>query len=155
MGKFDTEAKWSPHYVVSSGKGRIQWLRSDPLSARGVSMGFASRAPAEVFSLSKDRPPDRGWRVLGVEYFDRPRQSYEQGNTSFNLWAFRYVTVPYWMLCAVFGVMSWPAVMGVARGVRRRRRRRRGLCAECGYDLRADASGRCPECGSVTNAESA
>jgi hypothetical protein len=27
------------------------------------------------------------------------------------------------------------------------RRRRRGLCVRCGYDLRANLSGKCPECG--------
>ena len=29
----------------------------------------------------------------------------------------------------------------------RRERRRQGLCAACGYDLTANVSGVCPECG--------
>jgi hypothetical protein len=31
----------------------------------------------------------------------------------------------------------------------RRRRRQRGLCLDCGYDLRGNTSQRCPECGRV------
>jgi len=29
----------------------------------------------------------------------------------------------------------------------RRRRRKRGLCVKCGYDLKGNVSGVCPECG--------
>jgi len=29
------------------------------------------------------------------------------------------------------------------------RRRKRGCCLACGYDLRGNGSGRCPECGNV------
>jgi hypothetical protein len=145
-----TEGKegWSPHYVLSSGKGKVQWLRSDPLSARGVPMGFGSREAAEVFWLAADQPVDRRWRVLGVEYFDRPRHTYQQGMSTFNLWAFRYLTVPHWVLCVVFGGLALPGVLGVVRAARRRRRVRRGLCGTCGYDLRGISSARCPECGS-------
>ena len=66
-------------------------------------------------------------------------------------WAARVITLPLWPApvvlalpgVAVFSVMGW-------RGVRRRRRGRRGLCLDCGYDLRAHAAGqRCPECGGV------
>lgn len=33
---------------------------------------------------------------------------------------------------------------------RARWRRQGGLCVRCGYDLRANESGRCPECGAPT-----
>lgn len=47
------------------------------------------------------------------------------------------------LLCLAPGL--WVAGIGF-RSLRRRRRVRRGLCAECGYDLRASLD-RCPECG--------
>jgi hypothetical protein len=54
-------------------------------------------------------------------------------------------TVPYWALAAGTGVV--PA-MWLCVGVRRLYRRRRGMCARCGYDLRASTD-RCPECGTA------
>jgi hypothetical protein len=60
------------------------------------------------------------------------------------------VTVPYWLLVGLFGAV--PVWRGVRWAVRapRERRRRRGLCVQCGYDLRASESGKCPECGMPT-----
>ena len=53
------------------------------------------------------------------------------------------VWVPYWMIVAVAAPLS---VWWIGSRVRQFRRRARGLCAACGYDLRA-TPGRCPECG--------
>ncbi|HEY2586610.1 MAG TPA: hypothetical protein VGI81_12675 [Tepidisphaeraceae bacterium] len=56
------------------------------------------------------------------------------------------VAVPHWFLFLCTAAL--PATTGVRWSARRvaRARVRRGLCARCGYDLRASA-GRCPECG--------
>jgi len=56
------------------------------------------------------------------------------------------VIVPFWSvvpaLAAMIGLLLWRD-----RSWRRRdRRKREGLCANCGYDLRATPE-RCPECG--------
>ena len=74
---------------------------------------------------------DYGQRVLGFGYVRRPD-------------GVRYANVPYWFLAAVPGTVAALA----ARGAWRRRARRPGLCAACGYDLRASGD-RCPECGAA------
>lgn len=53
---------------------------------------------------------------------------------------------------AVAGTALPPLLWLAARGRRawgRRRRRRLGLCLACGYDLRGNPSGVCPECGAA------
>jgi hypothetical protein len=66
---------------------------------------------------------------LGPGYFDAD-------------WAVqRTMTIPWWFLVTVFGVL--PVV-----AFRRLRRVPPGCCKECGYDLRATPD-RCPECGAI------
>ena len=60
----------------------------------------------------------------------------------------RVLLVPYWFLAAVAAL---PPVVRAARWRRQRRRSKLGMCARCGYDLRA-TPGRCPECGLTTPA---
>ena len=55
--------------------------------------------------------------------------------------------IPIWVLVVLFATPTlwlW----------RRDRRRQPGLCVKCGYDLRGNASGVCPECGSEALRES-
>jgi hypothetical protein len=55
----------------------------------------------------------------------------------------RQIWFPHWTL-GILGII--PLIALFLRGARRRSRIRRGLCGECGYDLRASQH-RCPECG--------
>ena len=60
-------------------------------------------------------------------------------------------TVPWlgWS-CAFFAAATLGLLLRRASRIRTwDDRRRRGLCTECGYDLRA-TPGRCPECGSAS-----
>ena len=57
----------------------------------------------------------------------------------------RYATVPLWAVAAMFLMPCVPWLLMRRRRVARARAAR-GLCPDCGYDLRA-TPGRCPECG--------
>ncbi len=56
-----------------------------------------------------------------------------------------WLVFPFWLVTSALTLMG---VTPILRGpVRRRWRRWRGACAECGYNLWGNRSGRCPECG--------
>jgi hypothetical protein len=61
----------------------------------------------------------------------------------------RAVAVPHWFVVALTAVAP-AACLRKQMALRRTAfRSRTGLCRLCGYDLRANPSGRCPECGAV------
>src|SRR5262249_34881754 len=60
----------------------------------------------------------------------------------------RVVVFPYWSVMAVVSLPALILLPGLIRWQRGRWRSRRGLCASCGYDLRATPD-RCPECGTT------
>lgn len=59
------------------------------------------------------------------------------------------IVLPIWMLTALLLIVPLLRTIPIWRSARRRRRMKRGLCANCGYDIRASHD-RCPECGQVT-----
>jgi hypothetical protein len=62
----------------------------------------------------------------------------------------RFVNIPYWFLALSAAV---PPLVALKRIRKRRRLSRPGLCAVCGYDLRASPE-RCPECGAIPSPNS-
>ena len=62
-----------------------------------------------------------------------------------------WLRVPNWMWLPILlgpgAILGSLAVFGDLRIQRDHHRRRRGLCIQCGYDLRASPGERCPECG--------
>ena len=65
----------------------------------------------------------------------------------------RYLRMPYWLLILTTGIL--PFAYFVRAGLLRRQQRlarSKGLCRQCGYDLRASKE-RCPECGTAITAE--
>jgi hypothetical protein len=60
-------------------------------------------------------------------------------------WSVRDLRIPHWWFILATLVIPWCALRShrLQAG-----RKRKGLCLNCGYDLRA-TPGRCPECGAV------
>jgi uncharacterized OB-fold protein len=56
------------------------------------------------------------------------------------------VTIPFWLIGIVTGIVPAIWVRHWRLGKLRGRRLRGNLCMACGYDLRATPD-RCPECG--------
>lgn len=52
---------------------------------------------------------------------------------------------PFWL--TTIGLISVGFIPIIRGPVRQQWRRSRGLCVECGYNLRGNRSGRCSECG--------
>jgi hypothetical protein len=62
------------------------------------------------------------------------------------LWPVRPIWSGVACNAALFALL-WLAFLPVMRGMRRSIRWYRGRCSSCGYDLRGDRAGGCPECG--------
>jgi predicted RNA-binding Zn-ribbon protein involved in translation (DUF1610 family) len=58
------------------------------------------------------------------------------------------ILIPGWL--TAFAIAAYPTFAFIRGPLRRWRRKRRGLCAACGYNLTANVSGVCPECGTTT-----
>ena len=106
--------------------------------------------------------PVRGKVLAGWEYFQSPlprRWPVGGGPLGFAAYSaqvthfvrlppstVRGIAVPHWCLATLFCVLPAAHLVRWRSDVRARRRTDAGLCARCGYDLRA-TPGRCPECG--------
>ena len=87
--------------------------------------------------------PETEWEITGATFLGVRWDPSLPGAE----WTYRLVYIPFSYLVLVFSILPLLAF----RSIRRRRRVARvGLCAKCGYDLRAHGPGdKCPECGTL------
>ena len=84
--------------------------------------------------------PRRSWIPPGIAAAGLLAFAVARGDTTMLLW-----------LAAAIALMWLPAWYWLARPFARdRARRANGQCTRCGYDLRGNVSGVCPECGQAT-----
>jgi hypothetical protein len=118
---------------VGSGQLEVQWLRDGAAGWYVVTNPYSSHFPSEFehqFLVGE----------LDVARLTTSLGGYPAGTIV--LWS---LTLQYWFLCLLFAsALAW----AIARIVRKCRTKSVGVCAVCGYDLRATPE-RCPECGTV------
>ena len=143
---------------VTSRVHEVRWTRGGIHLTAGEHTYFPHGVSVPL--VEGERAAYWGWGRLGVGHVgweELPRRSFwnrlgfhhysGQGFvTSFSSESTDGIVVPAWLPAVILAI---PPLVWVRRVVGDRRRSGRGLCASCGYDLRATPE-RCPECGGIT-----
>jgi hypothetical protein len=108
-----------------------------------VRLGAPAARPVRWYRRSQSRQ--------GMNLVDRPDHSFAGFGFKRHGWAELpkptwVVLVPMWFVTAATALPPGLWLLGAYRRRRAAERNAKGLCARCGYDLRA-SPGRCPECG--------
>jgi hypothetical protein len=105
--------------------------------------------PAEVKSVISSFKHERSLLGFGVKQSEEFHSWPVTSRGPFSSITYGTVTkthyMPLWACLVLLGIL--PTIQ-YSRLARRLRRRRRGLCLNCGYDLRASPA-KCPECGTA------
>jgi len=131
-------------YTVYLGYGQALVSREQDETRSATPYGRSSFNQQESFEelmeSGSGRPPtilrDHDWQLPGVG-FRSEHTVWIMGLTTYR----RRFTISYWLIVLLTLILP-------ASRIRFRKRHRLGLCAKCGYDLRATPD-RCPECGTI------
>jgi hypothetical protein len=95
---------------------------------------------------------DRSWLGFGRKQSQEPRtwQSKSLRTIPYTT-ILRVYFIPLWFCTAFFSILP---LIAFRRHATLFHRRKRGLCARCGYDLRASPT-KCPECGAAVQNDNA
>ena len=151
-----SSGEYSGYYEIQAISVGVNFVRQEmlpmPLSSppmrRDGSVTPAMKAWREEVEMSDYRLPGLIlWRIPGVSGRNTERIEV------LHSWTYA-VSVRYYILVLLFALL--PAIWTVFHLRRRRNAYRvsKGLCRECGYDLRASKE-QCPECGTAIPADSA
>ncbi len=134
---------------VASWRGRL-WFAYVRAEMVEESKRYEKRWRLRHTAIPRDEVASRydapGWLAwLGIDWRGKDRSAVDPQEGPY-VYRERFFTVPYWLAAIVCGGSGW-RICAKPRLIRSRRRR--GLCVDCGYDLRG-TPGRCPECGHTT-----
>ncbi len=112
----------------------------------------SSRSPVYPYFINQrvQTPPTtdirfKGFEIVYLNYRDSFLVTDKMGKRPMQIVRQQSITLP---LAVIFLPAMILAALWKRRETKQRRRFAQGLCATCGYDLRA-TPGRCPECGTV------
>ena len=131
-------------FAVSLGPRRVYWSRGSGLEGGwsiDVGRGRVVASRTNLLSSYISMPAEPAWSNAGG--FSYERRSFPNGGMVGGKLMSQHAAVPLYPLPLATGLL-------LAWRVRRWRKTKAiGVCASCGYDLRATPD-RCPECGTPT-----
>jgi len=116
------------------------------ISGRAYALHYAYRTPSWSFTVL-------GLGAFGGTASNWPQYLYPSVTSIPSLTGSRWqkdnytaIRIPFWMLALLFSAA--PIRLAIRTCAQYTKQRRVGFCRQCGYDLTANVSGVCPECGS-------
>jgi hypothetical protein len=142
------------NYQIESAEGGMVVVKFEVL-IHDDSPGEATLPPAHATREGRTArlftrllPAEEGWCQTRGGAFVVPRRTVGFQYASVGDGVIRFLRIPYWALVLVTAFLPGLRLAGAFRTPNRRRKGAGGVCARCGYDLRATPD-RCPECGTV------
>jgi hypothetical protein len=157
----DVGHTWRTGTFLLEGKENVDSLFA-LFASRGIARAeqYVRREPATTNPADGARIEDDRLYLDQLHYhddFERAVKQHDEGPSAFE--AHRHqaqrhesrlqvmrVALPLWIFAIIFSALP---LIRLRATLIRRARRARGLCVDCGYDLR-ESPGACPECGQIT-----